>query len=113
MALQDARLDEIDAEEAVDFAVALAFKADRMWLQGNLDQRQRLQQALFPDGLLCQDNRLVRTPTEPFFFMEIAAAQGDQSRLVGFLRRMDALRGLGDVAKGPMRIAAAILTEHP
>ena len=32
MSLQDARLDEIDAEAAVDFAVALALNADRMWL---------------------------------------------------------------------------------
>jgi hypothetical protein len=82
MALQDARLDEIDAEAAVDFAVALALKADRMWVLGSLAQRQQLQQALFPEGLVCRENRLVRTPTDPLFFREIALFEEGHSRLV-------------------------------
>jgi hypothetical protein len=81
-ALQDARLDEIDAEAAVDFAVMLVSKADRMWIMGDLEQRQRLQAALYPDGVTCREGCIVRTAPNPLNFMDLDQPAEAGSRLV-------------------------------
>ena len=49
--VRDARLDELDVEGILSFADHLLTNAARIWAEASLDQRQRLQQVFFPDGL--------------------------------------------------------------
>ena len=49
--LHDAKLDELDVEGILGFADHLLTNAARIWTEASLDQRQRLQQVFFPDGL--------------------------------------------------------------
>ena len=49
--LHEARLDELDVEGVLGFAEHLLRNVGRAWLEASLDQRQRLQQVLFPEGL--------------------------------------------------------------
>jgi site-specific DNA recombinase len=51
MALSDARLAELDVEGVLGFAEHVLTNAGRLWTDAPLDQKQRLQQALFPKGL--------------------------------------------------------------
>ena len=49
--VRDARLDELDVEGILGFADHLLTNAARIWTEASLDQRQRLQQVFFPEGL--------------------------------------------------------------
>ena len=49
--LHDAKLDELDVEGILGFADHLLTNAARIWTEASLDQRQRLQQVFFPEGL--------------------------------------------------------------
>jgi hypothetical protein len=49
--LQDARIDSLDVEGLLAFAEHLITNAGRMWIEATLDQRQRIQAAIFPEGL--------------------------------------------------------------
>jgi site-specific DNA recombinase len=50
--LQDARIDALDVEGVLAFAEHLINNVRRMWMEASLDQRQRIQVAIFPEGLL-------------------------------------------------------------
>lgn len=50
-ALHEAKLDEIDVEGIVAFAEHVLSDAARLWSESSLDQRQRLQKVLFPQGV--------------------------------------------------------------
>lgn len=79
--LSDARLEELDVEAVVEFAVHLATHASTLWLRSSLDQRQRLQQALFPARLRVVKGR-VRTPVTSSFYEVLGVATGAGLRLV-------------------------------
>ena len=49
--LHDMRLEELDIEGVLGFAEHLLTNAARLWMEASLDQRQRLQQVFFPEGL--------------------------------------------------------------
>ena len=51
MALHDAHLDELDIEGLLGFAEEVLARPSRFWVEATLDQRQRLQRALFPAGV--------------------------------------------------------------
>ena len=51
MELNENRVDELDIEAAVNFALYAIGDASRFWLEAAFEQKQRFQQALFPDGL--------------------------------------------------------------
>jgi site-specific DNA recombinase len=61
MQLHDARIEEIDVEGVLGFARQLAMNASRLWLEANLDQRQRLQAALCPQGIFVSRDGAIRT----------------------------------------------------
>ena len=46
--LHDPVLEELDIEGVVDFAEVVATDAARLWIEGSLDERQRLQAVLSP-----------------------------------------------------------------
>jgi hypothetical protein len=51
IALHDARLDELDVEGVLAFADYVPTNAGRLWVEASLDQKQRLQKVLFPQGV--------------------------------------------------------------
>ena len=51
MELNEARIDELDIETIVNFAMDAIADTSRFWLDGSIDQKQRFQQTLFPEGL--------------------------------------------------------------
>jgi hypothetical protein len=53
--LTDALQDETDVEDLVAFAEHVMTNAARLWMEAALEQRMRLQRALFPDGLRLRD----------------------------------------------------------
>jgi hypothetical protein len=65
--LHDARLEELDVEAVLEFARHLVLNAGQMWIQASLDQRQRLQGVLFPEGLTYADGAIGTAVTCPVF----------------------------------------------
>ena len=65
--LHDARLEELDIEAVLGFARHLILNAAQMWIQASLDQRQRLQGVLFPDGLTYANGAIGIAITCPIF----------------------------------------------
>ena len=53
--INDARQDEIEIEELLEFAENLLVDAAATWNRSGLEIRQRLQQVLFPQGVTYQD----------------------------------------------------------
>ncbi len=51
MKVNEARQEEIEIEELLDFAENLLLNAAGAWNQSGLEQKQRLQQVLFPQGV--------------------------------------------------------------
>ena len=65
--LHDARLEELDVEAVLEFARHLILNAAKMWIQASLDQRQRLQGVLFPEGLTYAEGAIGTAVTCPIF----------------------------------------------
>lgn len=51
MECHDLRLEELDVEGVLAFAEHFLTNVARLWTERPLDQKQRLQQVLFPNGL--------------------------------------------------------------
>jgi len=51
MELNETRVEELDVESAVNFALFTISDASRFWIEASLEQKQRFQHCLFPDGL--------------------------------------------------------------
>jgi hypothetical protein len=49
--LHDARIDALDVEGVLEFAEHLIANVGRIWVEAALDQRQRIQAAIFPEGI--------------------------------------------------------------
>jgi hypothetical protein len=61
-------VEEIDVAGILAFAERVLPRAADLWVQASLDQKQRLQQLFFPDGIAFDGNRFNRTgATAPFF----------------------------------------------
>ena len=59
--LHDAKLEEFDIETVLEFAERLILNAGRMWTEMSLNQKQRFQRVLFPEGLTILENGEVGT----------------------------------------------------
>jgi site-specific DNA recombinase len=75
------RTEELDVEAVLDFAERVALNASRLWLEADLNQRQRLQSLLFPEGLQVTETE-VRTPVTTSFFNELQALTTPAERMV-------------------------------
>jgi hypothetical protein len=61
-------LEELDVEGILAFAERVLLRASDLWAQASLDQRQRLQQLFFPEGIAFDGESVVRTAvTAPAF----------------------------------------------
>jgi hypothetical protein len=98
------RSEELDLEAVLAFAEKVSLSASRMWLEADLEQRQRLQALLFPEGLQLMNGE-IRTPVSASFYNELGSFLPSEERLVfpagassnrrsmaDFVRRMHALR---------------------
>jgi hypothetical protein len=54
---------QMEAERMRAFAERVLRSASNMWVQSSLNQKQRLQQVFFPNGIRCDGKRLVGTGT--------------------------------------------------
>jgi site-specific DNA recombinase len=86
VALHDARLDELDVEGVLAFAEHLLLNAARMWAEASLDQKQRLQRVLFPQGVTYGEGGFGTTETSLVFTMldAIAASKESEASPTGF-----------------------------
>jgi hypothetical protein len=61
IAKHSTELEELDVEGILAFAERVLPRAADLWVQAQLDQRQRFQQLFFPEGLAVDGQRLVGT----------------------------------------------------
>ncbi len=77
---QDARLDELDLETVLAYAEHFLANAGRLWTEADLDQRQRLQAVLFPEGLTF-DGETFGTAVTCLAFSFFRSVEGGKSTL--------------------------------
>src|SRR5262249_25391880 len=53
----------VDVEDILAFAERVLPSASNLWVRSSLDQKQRLQQVFFPDGIRFDGKRLIGTGT--------------------------------------------------
>ena len=101
--LEDARIDEIDIEGLLGFAEHVLGNAARLWMEAPPEQKQKLQEVLFPEGLRLKDGRF-GTAVTCLAFKKLDGSGGSNSgmaslmpaswnQLVSWLREIDAPRG--------------------
>jgi hypothetical protein len=78
---RDARIEELDAQAAVSFGEFVILTAPRLWTDLPLQQKQRLQQVIFPLGVQFQDNQY-RTAETSMIFFNLEAEQHEREGLV-------------------------------
>ena len=69
----------------MDFAERVSLNASRLWLEASLDQRQRFQAFLFPEGIKVEGGE-IRTPVTVSFYEELQHFTTPKERLVDHLR---------------------------
>ena len=67
MELYQLRLEELDVEALLSFSQYVLVNAARLWQEASLDQKQRLQKVLFPDGLSFGQGKFGTTRTSLLF----------------------------------------------
>lgn len=75
------RTDELDIEAVLAYTEKVSMSASRMWLESNLEQRQRFQSLLFPEGLQIVNGE-VRTPISTSFYRDLESFAPLEERLV-------------------------------
>ncbi len=78
---RDARIELLDVHAAVGFGEFVLLNAPRLWAQLCLEQKQRLQQAIFPRGVQFEDG-VYRTAETSMVFFELEAKQAEKEGLV-------------------------------
>ncbi len=81
MELREASLEAIDAEEVIEFALEVLVNASNLWKTSSLDQKQRFQQVLFPEGVEYIDGDY-RTTATCMLFNGLEADEVEKEELV-------------------------------
>jgi len=76
------QLEELDVEGVLAFAERVLPKASDLWVHASLDQRQRLQQLFFPDGVPFDGKRFNRTAVNASVFSYLRPIQEGDENLV-------------------------------
>ena len=72
-------IEELDVQGILAFAERVLPRASDLWVQASLNQKQRLQQLFFPEGIAFDGNRFNRTAaTAPFFKYLAPGASADE-----------------------------------
>ena len=69
-------------EGILAFAERVLPRASDLWAQASLDQRQRLQQLFFPDGIAFDEMRFVRTGVNSPAFNYLTTIEPSKTNLV-------------------------------
>jgi hypothetical protein len=83
--LSSARMDEIEIDEVLQFCERVLGNVPMLWRDCSLDQQQRLQQVLFPEGVSYDQKTGYRTPTTCLFFSVLAGDVQDKTHLVALM----------------------------
>lgn len=94
---------ELDVEGILTFAERILPRASDLWVQASLDDKQRLQQLFFPEGLAYDGERFNRTAvTAPHFRYSAPAERAEDdlasqifvswNQVAGWLRALETLR---------------------
>lgn len=97
------QLEDLDVEGILAFAERVLPKASELWVHASLDQRQRLQQLFFPEGVPFDGKRFGRTAVNAAAFSYLRPIQqGDENlvdqnsaswnRIDQWLRQLDLIR---------------------
>ena len=76
------KLEELDVEGILAFAERVLPRAADLWVQAALDQRQRLQQLFFPQGVAFDGNGFVGTAVTAPAFSYLQPVEGGEERMV-------------------------------
>lgn len=74
-------VEKIDVEGILAFAERVLPRASDLWVQASLNQRQRLQQLFFPDGIAFNGKQFVRTGVTANAFRYLTAVDSSQNNL--------------------------------
>ena len=75
-------LEEMDVEGILAFAERVLPSASNLWVQSSLNQKQRLQQLFFPEGVRFDGKRLVGTGLTLPVFNYLAPTEDSEVRMV-------------------------------
>jgi hypothetical protein len=75
-------LEELDVEGILAFAERVLPRAADLWVQASLEQRQRLQQLFFPEGIAFDGKAFVRTAVTAAGFNWLQPAEPSKTSLV-------------------------------
>jgi len=78
-------LDKFDVEGILAFAERGLPRASDLWVQASLNQKQRLQQLFFPDGIAFDGKRFVRTAVTTHAFNYLTCADGSENQMASLL----------------------------
>ena len=92
-------IEEIDVEGILAFAERVLPRAADLWVQASLDQKQRLQQLFFPDGIAFDGNRFNRTAATAPFFNYLAPEESVEEKVVSRVGIEPTTRRLRDASK--------------
>ena len=81
MELSDAQIEELDLDGVLAFAEEMVLDARRLWVQGGLEQRQRLQEVMFPKGVSYDLETGFGTARTAMFFSWLEAIPAPKDRL--------------------------------
>lgn len=81
VALKDSEIDEIELEEIVNLAENFMSNIAPLWRDTNLDQKQRLQQLVFPEGVVYKNGNFETASISPIYSV-IGNSNGVRERLV-------------------------------
>jgi site-specific DNA recombinase len=74
-------LEKFDVEGILAFAERVLPRASDLWVQASLDQRQRLQQLFFPEGVAFDGKQFIRTGVSTPAFKYLTAVQPAENNL--------------------------------
>jgi DNA invertase Pin-like site-specific DNA recombinase len=74
-------IEKIDVEGILAFAERVLPRASDLWVQASLNQRQRLQQLFFPEGIAFDGKQFVRTGVTANAFRYVTVANSSQNNL--------------------------------
>lgn len=75
-------IEELDVEGILAFAERVLPRASDLWVQASLNQRQRLQQLFFPEGIAFDGNRFNRTAITAPLFNYLSPVQSAEENVV-------------------------------
>lgn len=77
---RDAKLEGYDVEAVLNFAEHLLLNASRLWTEFSSDQKQRLQQVLFPEGVQF-DGEVIKTGATCLIFKLLPEPEAEEAIL--------------------------------